>query len=170
MIKYVQGDATRPQLFEGETVLIAHVSNSRGGWGRGFVLALSKRWPQPEAAYRLWHRTGSNEQGEPFELGNIQCVPVEPSLYVVNMIAQAGYGKNNAQRHQSNEPNTTPPLRPDALAQCLEKVAKLAKSRNATVHMPRIGTGLGGSSWEVIEPIVSRQLLGLSVTVYDYAP
>jgi len=158
MIEYVQGDATAPQLGERETGLIVHVSNDRGGWGRGFVLALSKRWPQPEASYRRWHRAGSNEQGEPFMLGNIQYVRVESYLYVVNMIAQAGYSK------------TTPALRLDALEACLGKVALLAKSLNASVHMPRIGTGLGGSSWEVIEPIVSEQLLDLSVTVYAYAP
>ncbi|MFJ9407826.1 hypothetical protein [Streptomyces sp. NPDC101393] len=38
-ITYVQGDATAPQ---GKGVkVIAHVRNDLGGWGKGFVLALS---------------------------------------------------------------------------------------------------------------------------------
>jgi O-acetyl-ADP-ribose deacetylase (regulator of RNase III) len=86
------------------------------------------------------------------------------------MIAQAGYGVNNLALHQTNEPNSTPPIRHLALETCLGKVAELAKRLGASVHMPRIGTGLGGSSWSIIEPIVSRQLSGLPVTVYDYAP
>lgn len=49
-ITYVRGDATAPR---GEGVkLIVHCCNDPGGWGRGFVLALSRRWPEPEAAYR----------------------------------------------------------------------------------------------------------------------
>ncbi|MFJ6385555.1 hypothetical protein ACIQI7_36810, partial [Kitasatospora sp. NPDC092039] len=49
-ITYVRGDATTPQ---GKGVkVIAHVCNDLGGWGKGFVLALSRRWPEPEAAYR----------------------------------------------------------------------------------------------------------------------
>ncbi len=36
--------------------MVAHVCNDIGGWGKGFVLAVSRRWPEPEAAYRAWHR------------------------------------------------------------------------------------------------------------------
>jgi hypothetical protein len=48
------GDATAPQG-TGPKV-IAHVCDDMGGWGKGFVVALSKRWPEPEAAYQRWHR------------------------------------------------------------------------------------------------------------------
>ncbi|RYD76612.1 MAG: Appr-1-p processing protein, partial [Verrucomicrobiaceae bacterium] len=44
-IHYVTGDATRP---EGDGArVICHVCNDIGGWGRGFVTALSKRWKGP---------------------------------------------------------------------------------------------------------------------------
>ena len=59
-ITYLQGDATQPQS-KGNRI-IAHVCNDLGGWGKGFVLAISKRWPEPEAEYRLWRRDeGKNE-------------------------------------------------------------------------------------------------------------
>lgn len=44
-IEYVRGDATTP-LGKGPKV-IAHVRNDLGGWGKGFVLAISRRWPEP---------------------------------------------------------------------------------------------------------------------------
>ena len=45
-IVYVTGDATRP-VGTGNKVLV-HVCNDVGGWGRGFVMALSARWSAPE--------------------------------------------------------------------------------------------------------------------------
>jgi hypothetical protein len=40
---------------------------------------------------------------------------------------------------------------------------------NASVHMPRIGCGLAGGTWEEVEPLVDAELLkrGFTVTVYD---
>jgi O-acetyl-ADP-ribose deacetylase (regulator of RNase III) len=45
-IKYIRGDATAPSA-KG-VKLIAHVCNDIGGWGKGFVVAVSRRWPEPE--------------------------------------------------------------------------------------------------------------------------
>lgn len=170
-IKYVKGDATRPDL-KGLPGLIVHISNSAGGWGAGFVLAISKRWPYPEREYRRWYREGSDLFAGKFQLGAIQVVPVQgdPPLSVINMIAQSGYGKGNRNQHRSNEPDSRPPIRYDALEQCLTEVGYLIKSgpaQGASVHMPRIGTGLSQGSWDIIEPIIERTLSHASVFVYD---
>lgn len=70
-ITYVRGDATAPQ---GKGVkVIAHVCNDLGGWGKGFVVALSDRWREPEAAYRRWHRERASND---FGLGAVQLVRV----------------------------------------------------------------------------------------------
>ena len=39
-INYLKGDATEPTK---KPAIICHVCNDIGGWGRGFVLALSKK-------------------------------------------------------------------------------------------------------------------------------
>lgn len=65
-IQYIKGDATSPQA-KG-TKIICHICNNLGGWGKGFVLAISKRWPEPEKQYREWHRFRAEND---FELGNI---------------------------------------------------------------------------------------------------
>jgi hypothetical protein len=70
-INYVRGDATVPSV-KG-VKLIAHVCNDIGGWGKGFVLALSRRWPEPEKRPTgRWHR---ERAGNDFGLGATQLRP-----------------------------------------------------------------------------------------------
>jgi O-acetyl-ADP-ribose deacetylase (regulator of RNase III) len=157
-IIYVRGDAISPQA-KGVKV-IAHVCNDRGGWGKGFVLAISRRWSQPEAAFRSWYRGRSSND---FGLGALQLVRVEPYIWVANMIGQHG-------TKTSRSAGT--PIRYDAVDQCLQTLAESAIELGASVHMPRIGCGLGGGKWERIEPLITRRLSerGITVTVYDHRP
>ena len=37
-----------------ETRILLHICNNRGGWGAGFVLALSKKWKQTLNVDFLW--------------------------------------------------------------------------------------------------------------------
>lgn len=154
-IQYIQGDATSPQA-KG-TKIICHICNDLGGWGKGFVLAVSKRWPGPEKDYRLWHRERSKND---FKLGELKLIQVEKYIYVANMIAQRGIktGSNGA------------PIRYDAVERCLEILAERSLDLDASVHMPRIGCGLAGGKWEKIETLIDRTLLsrGVAVYVYDY--
>ena len=53
-----------------------------------------------------------------------------------------------------------------ALGECLQAVRKKALALGASVHMPRIGTGLGGGKWETIEGLISKNMKGLNVFVY----
>lgn len=154
-IAYIKGDATSPQ---GKGVkIICPVCNDIGGWGKGFVLAISKRWKEPKARYRTWHSAGKSEG---FALGAVQFVQVEPFIWVANMIGQRGIKRGSS----------GPPIRYDAIAACLEKVAVKAKELDASVHMPRIGCGLAGGKWNEIEPLVDEHLVaaGVPVTVYDF--
>jgi O-acetyl-ADP-ribose deacetylase (regulator of RNase III) len=136
--------------------VIAHICNDRGGWGKGFVLAISKRWPEPEAAYRAWHR---ERAGNDFALGAVQLVQARLDLWIANMIAQRGTKPGSG----------GPPIRYDALHQALTALAPRILERGASVHMPRIGCGLAGGRWERIEPLIISELSArdIAVTVYD---
>lgn len=153
-IHYLQGDATCPQARGAK--IIVHVCNDLGGWGKGFVLAISRRWEEPEADYRKWFK-----ERDGFELGAVRFVPVESSIWVANMIGQ----------HGMKTGSKGPPIRYDAVQSGLEKVAEKAKELSASVHMPRIGCGLAGGKWEHIEPILEKTLLAtkIEVFVYDFA-
>lgn len=149
MIKYIRGDATSPQA-AGPKV-IAHICNDRGGWGKGFVLALSKKWREPERQYRSWYASR-----EGFALGAIQLVQVLPDTWVCNMVAQNGFKTGSK----------GPPIRYPSLRKCLEQLADEAKTLRASIHMPKIGTGLAGGRWDEIEPMIEGAMKDLSVFVY----
>ncbi|MEV0537191.1 Appr-1-p processing protein [Kitasatospora sp. NPDC050463] len=155
-IRYVRGDATAPQ---GKGVkVIAHVCNDLGGWGKGFVLALSRRWPEPEAAFRRWHRERARND---FGLGAVQVVQVEQYVRVANMVGQRGIRTGRS---------TGAPVRYEAIDTALAAVAEEALALGASVHMPRIGCGLAGGRWELVEPLVTARLVdrGVPATVYDH--
>lgn len=150
-IHYLKGDATNPSS-KGKKI-IAHICNDIGGWGKGFVLALSKKWDEPEKAYRKWSKDKEN-----FKLGEIQLVEVTPYIKVCNMIGQKGIktGSKGA------------PIRYEAVRECLEKLFESASKGEASVHMPRIGCGLAGGKWEAIEPIILETLVDKGIDVYVY--
>ncbi|MGL6074797.1 MAG: macro domain-containing protein [Fimbriiglobus sp.] len=147
----ISGDATCPQA-KGVKI-IGHICNDLGKWGKGFVLAISQRWEQPEAEYRDWASTG---QKGGFTLGAVQFVQVEPYIWVANMIGQRG--------------SSGPPIRYEAVGLCLSQVAAKALELGASVHFPRIGCGLAGGQWSKIEPLIAEHLLAanVAVTVYDF--
>jgi O-acetyl-ADP-ribose deacetylase (regulator of RNase III) len=153
-IRYVTGDATRPQAEV--PAVIVHICNDLGGWGAGFVVALSRRWPDPERRYRAWH---GGEEDLPFQLGEVQLVQVEPQTWVANLIGQHGIRASGGK----------PPVRYEAIRTGLGCVAEAARKLRASVHMPRIGCGLAGGRWEEVGRLIEDQLSarGIEVIVYD---
>lgn len=152
-IKYLKGDATTPQV-EGNKIIV-HICNDLGGWGKGFVLAVSRKWPEPEKAYREWYKQRLEND---FALGAAQLIKVSEDLYVGNMIAQKGLKKIN----------NLAPIRYEAVSACLNTIKIEALKVNASIHMPRIGCGLAGGKWEEIEPIIIETLLSNDIEVYVY--
>lgn len=153
-ITYVVGDATSP-VGEGLKVII-HCCNDIGGWGSGFVVALSKKWEKPERHYRDWAKSENK-----FELGMTQYVGVEKDIVVANMIGQrsTGYSKDGIA-----------PIRYSAIKRCLRDVYEYCHLHNASVHAPRFGAGLAGGDWAVIEKMIQEELTdkGINVTIYDF--
>jgi O-acetyl-ADP-ribose deacetylase (regulator of RNase III) len=149
---WILGDATYP-VGEGNKIIV-HVCNDAGHWGAGFTGAIDYRWFGPSIVYQHYRMIHLDE----LPLGSIQIVNVEPTIWVVNLIGQRGTG-----------PSVVPPIRYDAIRRGLRRVARAAARRNASVHMPRIGCGLAGGSWSVIEPIINEELLRQGIPVFVYA-
>lgn len=153
-INYIQGDATNPNGIGNK--IIVHVCNDTGGWGRGFVLALSNKWKKPEEDYRAWFKSREN-----FGLGLVQFVQVEQDIWVANLIGQ----------HKTmNSSEGLPPIRYEAILTGLQTVGDFAAKTQATIHMPRIGCGLAGGTWDKVEPLIIKALIekNIAVTVYDF--
>lgn len=154
-VNYLEGDATDP-VGHGSKIIV-HICNDIGKWGKGFVVAISKRWKAPEQKYK----NSFNEEVRP-KLGDVQFVPVNSTITVANIIGQHG-----VKTHRSKL--LMPPIRYEAVEKGLTQVADYAIDNNATVHMPKIGCGLAGGSWLKIEPIICKTLIenNIPVTVYE---
>ena len=150
-ISYITGDATLPQ--SQEKTIIVHICNDIGVFGAGFVVAIGKRYPIAKTSYLGWAKAG-NLGGVKFELGEVQFVKINDTLWVANMIAQKGIGFRNG-----------PPIRYEALDAALEKVANFAKNEKALVMGPRFGSGLAGGNWEVIEAMIIKKLCKQNIPV-----
>jgi O-acetyl-ADP-ribose deacetylase (regulator of RNase III) len=168
-ILYVKGDATDPIYLSSnelcdnkysslnEVRIIVHICNDINKWGKGFVMALSSRWPTIDQVYHKYSQV----------LGTIQpLIQIKEDLFVCNMIAQSGISTKNGK----------PPIRYDALYKCLYSLVnlisldeKFKNFKNVSIHMPRIGCGLAGGKWENVEKIIYDILIkdNIPVVVYD---
>lgn len=65
----------------------------------------------------------------------------------------------------------TPPIRYNALQECLKKVVEFINSEQpstcVSIHMPRIGCGLAGGKWDEVQKIIEVELKDFNVVVYD---
>jgi hypothetical protein len=164
-INYISGDATVP-VGSGKKFIV-HCCNDVGGWGAGFVIALSNKWKAPEQSYREWAKELSDKPQEDctFKLGNYRAVRVEEDIWVVNMIGQ----------RSTRWVDNIPPVRYESIEKALNKLAhKLAELRElgheVSVHAPKFGSDLAGGDWSIIEQIIENTLCKkeIDVTVYNF--
>ncbi len=118
--------------------------------GRGFAVALMEHYPEAKDAY-------AQRPPDQRRLGSVHLVEAEPGIWIASLVAQKGYGASGHPR-----------LRLSALSPTLRALASAAIELDATVHMPPIGTGQGGTPWPPIRDLVLQEVVdrGVSVTVY----
>jgi hypothetical protein len=184
-INYVIGDATSPRQFgENDAIkIICHICNNAGGWGSGFVVALSSRFGRdkgsPERSYRDWYKAGEyehedSEQGlvvVPFNLGRFQLVPVDVKQLVCNMVAQNEMGGLYEEGIRLDCPN----VNYSSLYECFLRlrarlITHFAANERIELHMPRIGCGLGGGTWSMVEAIIRKALADTNFEIFVYDP
>ena len=153
-INFVRGDATEPRGTDSR--IIAQIVNDRTqNWGgRGFAQAVGRKWPHIQEDFKRW----VGQERSRLRLGNYHFTQVDDDLGIFHMVCQHGYGSS-----------PRPRIRYVALEKCLRELVSFAKSSNASVHMPRIGTGQAGGSWDVIQDLIIDIVCaqGIQVTVYD---
>lgn len=152
-IQYLIGDATDP-IDDGRYRYIIHCCNDLGAWGAGFVIPLAKKYPEAEASYRSLPN---------YPLGDVDFVRTSVSgLYVCNLIGQHGVGRDE---------NGGAPIRYDAIYNGLVGIADTMRQTMGSAHLPRMGAGLAGGSWTIIEAIIKVTIAQAgAVYVYDLEP
>lgn len=150
MITYRKGDATNP--VENGKIGIFHIVNSLGCWGSGFVIPLGQKYPQAKEDYLYWYK---HEQKK-FMLGENLITEISNDIYVFHMLAQKGFGFKNI-----------PPIRYEALRECLIKVNDFAEKNNIDYIIgPRIGANRSGGDWKIISKIIEKYVK-IPVVIYD---
>jgi O-acetyl-ADP-ribose deacetylase (regulator of RNase III) len=141
-VNFVQEKGNALHTDPTKKTIIAHVVNNKGLWGAGIVVAISKKWKQPEAMYRILCKKIDRDV---LKQGTVQFVDVEPNITICNMFAMDGV---------ASEANPQP-LIYNSLFTCLKALRMKAERDNVEViQMPKIGSGLARGSWSVIRKLI----------------
>ncbi|MDI7494517.1 macro domain-containing protein [Cronobacter dublinensis] len=121
--------------------------NNKGKWGKGFVLSLSNKYPTAKK-----HYLNSFKENHTSELGAVDFVIVDAKerIFIANMYAQNGIKKNANDKNQY--------VCYASLELCLEKLSDFALVNRLSIQMPRIGAGLGGDDWNLIESLIQKNI------------
>ena len=169
-IKYVEGDVTDPIALVSDdcilvSTLIMHIVNDQGMMGSGVAKALYKKWPKVRSEYIRWfNEPNTFDVDTAFRLGKTQFVVVSPPLLydivVANMVGQHMVG---ADEHGN------PPIRYDALDNCLNLVKNYAERFEFAVHMPyKMGADRARGDWNKIVQMVEDILCKNDIPVVVY--
>lgn len=149
MIRYVTGD-----LLGANQKVIVHGCNNRGVMGSGVARQIREKWPNVYEVYHLKHKVFG------LALGDIIPVATLDGRVVVNAVTQDGFGSDGKRYVDYG-----------AIQRCFETLNdKVSNWEVDEIAMPRIGAGLGGGDWEVIEEIINRTARNYAPVVYDLPP
>lgn len=180
-IKYMKGDLFELVDWKSDTIkVLPHVVNNCNVFASGFVVPLSKHFPQAKSAYHNWFEDFPDYDFGPPLLGEVQVVkclrhfceqrgelnaePLEAdggSVYVVHMCSQDNIStpKNGRRLHYPS------------LVECMEKVAdfivRLPWDKEVEIVAPKFGSAIAGGNWMFIEELINDIWGDFDVTVYE---
>lgn len=131
-MQYIKGNIL--DITEG---LVGHGCNLAGGYASGVAGAIARKYPIAKDEYKMHFSECS--------LGDVQYVQVTDALIIVNCMTQQSYGRDPSVVYADLE----------AINICLIKIANYCIHHEiSSVHIPRIGAGLGNLDWFNIEKLI----------------
>lgn len=156
LIKFVHGNVLQPKD-DGPRIICQLVNDRATKWGGGVARKFARKYPEAEAEF-----SKAILELRPAErLGAVLFSRVDEDTQIASIVAQEGFG-----------PSLFPRIRYSGLVRGLEQVAQRAIEANASIHMPRLGTGAAGGEWDTIQELIESAMVraGLKVTIYDLPP
>lgn len=139
MIEHRKGDIL-DALEKNEIDVLVHGCNCDGGFGRGIAGQIRKKWPSVARYYEDCFRLDF------CILGNIDYVFFDNNrTYIVNAYTQQNYGPVDKGPYVSYE----------AIRSIAQKVFYGFPDKK--IGFPRIGAGLAGGNWEIIQNIIIEE-------------
>lgn len=149
-IQYITGDILTPNT-SGKTVVVCHQVNCRGVMGAGLAKQVRQMYPGAYTAYK--EKCVEIKQGRG-GLGDVQfCAYLNQSGYILaNIFGQDGYGRDKQYTDYA------------ALCKAFTHIAQ--SFPNSTIRIPyKMGCGLGGGDWTVVEQIIKETLVANDISV-----
>lgn len=134
MVHYKSGD-----LLASDCDYICQQVNCQGRMASGIAKQIRTKWPLVYTNYSEKCFGISPE----LLLGDIQVVNTSTNQYVINMFSQLGYGYDGM-RYTSY----------DAFWNCLNLIKEIVPKGSKIGFPYRIGCGLGGANWVIIEDMI----------------
>lgn len=150
--------------------VIAHGCNCKSQMGAGIAPQMAKAFSCDKFEMERWgidiNKLG-NIDFQTFVLGENAIWSLEdaknnrdePELTVVNAYTQYNYGRNHAD-------GDAIPFSYEAFTLCMKKMNNIFKGKH--IGLPKIGAGLAGGDWSLIEKIIKKELKDCNVTIVNY--
>lgn len=168
-------------------IIIPHVCNDCGGFGKGFALTVLKKYPEVVNSYKKWYKEcvfdsyngidtsflkeeefDLEDITEPiFKLGQIQICKVNKGLFICNMLAQSTPGGETIYNKY------LAPIRYQSLEECMLRVAKFCKfyrekfGRDMKIKCPWFGCGLAGGSKDIVGGMIKDIWEDFDVEIFE---
>lgn len=149
MLHYVAGD-----ILLSHAVAIAHGVAPNDHFDSGLALSLRERWPAMYKDFRHYCHTGNCKSGE------IWAWAGADGTRIVNLLTQEPPPSQNQRPGPANETHVSHALHALATFLVDEKITSLA--------LPRLATGVGKMSWDVVKPLIERHLAAVDIPIYIY--
>lgn len=149
MLHYVAGD-----ILLTRAVAIAHGVAPNDHFDSGLALSLRERWPAMYKDFRHYCHTGDCKSG------GIWAWAGADGTRIINLLTQEAPPSQNQRPGPANETHVGHALH--ALAAFLEEESI------ASLALPRLATGVGKMSWDVVKPLIERHLGAIDMPIYVY--
>ena len=157
-MNYIDGDLLKLAK-EGKFDVIVHGANCFCTMGSGIAKQIREEFPQAYAADR------KTKQGDIQKLGCFTSATANQNsslpndgysqqFQIVNAYTQYNYGTDSRKADY------------DAIRLVMRKISHTYKGYR--IGMPKIGAGLAGGDWSIIEKIIDEELKDCDVTIVNY--
>lgn len=144
MVHYKKGD-----LFLAPEDILAHGVNCRGAFGSGVAGRMAREHNRARDRYLHKHLFAG------WKLGDVQFV-ASNDKFIANCATQDDFGYKGECLVDYK-----------AIKECMYKVKDFAMENQLSIAIPKIGAGLAGGDWKIIESILEEVFDYCDVTVYE---
>ena len=154
-MRYIKGDLVKLANEKNYFDAIIHGCNCFCTMGSGIANQIRELWPQ------VYKEDCLTKIGDKNKLGCYTYCQVRTKshkfLVVFNAYTQYNYGRDKVQADY------------DAIRKVFHSLSESGYLTGMRIGLPKIGCGLAGGDWNIVEPIIEEELKDFDVTIVEYS-